>query len=111
MKSLLGLSFGVLAYTAFLHVFIYAIGFIGNIGVPKSIDTGDAGSLASSLLIDLLLLTIFAAQHSIMARKSFKAWWTRVVPASMERSSYVLAASAALALLCWQWRPITEPVV
>src|SRR5206468_2302183 len=67
MKSLLGLSFGVVAYTAFVHVFIYAIGFIGNIGVPKSIDTGEAGSLASSLLIDLVLLTIFAAQHSIMA--------------------------------------------
>ena len=111
MGSLLGVSFGALAYAAFVGAFVYAVGFIGNIGVPKSIDAGGGGSLASSLLVDLLLLAIFAAQHSIMARKSFKAWWTRFVPAHVERSSYVLAASAALGLLCWQWRPISEPVI
>jgi len=111
MGAFLSLCYGLIAYSFFLGTFLYAIGFTGNLVVPKSIDTGMSGSFAHSVVVDLLLLSAFAVQHSVMARPSFKRWWTRVVPAAIERSTYVLAASAALALLCWQWRPIAEPVV
>jgi len=100
------LVFGVLSYAAFLATFLYAIGFVGNIIVPKSLDSGPAGSSTAALAVDLALLAVFALQHSIMARPVFKRWLTRVVPVAVERSVYVLASSLALGLLFWQWQPI-----
>lgn len=111
MGALLSLLYGFVAYACFLGVFLYAIGFIGNVFVPKSIDTGAPAPLAEALMVDLALLGLFAVQHSVMARRSFKAWWTRIVPEAIERSTFVVVSSAALALLLWQWRPIAEPVV
>lgn len=111
MGRLLALLYGVVSYAFFFGVFLYAIAFTGNLYVPKSIDVGGtAGTGVMSVIINMVLLSIFALQHSIMARPAFKAVWTKVVPESIERSTYVLLASAALALLFWQWQPFAAPV-
>ena len=106
MKRLLAFVYGVVCYAAFLASLLYAIGFLGNFGVPKSIDSRPVGSMAMALVIDGALLALFALQHSIMARPWFKRAWTRLVPQPVERSTYVLFSSVALLLLFWQWRPI-----
>jgi protein-S-isoprenylcysteine O-methyltransferase Ste14 len=111
MGACFSLVYGLVVYAFFLATFLYAIAFTGDLFVPKSIDAGATVSLAEALIVNLLLLGLFAVQHSVMARRSFKRWWTRIVPPAVERSTYVLAATLALAFLLWQWRPIPEPVI
>jgi protein-S-isoprenylcysteine O-methyltransferase Ste14 len=110
MRKLLAALYSVLVYVFFLAVFVYAIGFVENVVVPKTIDSGSGGQIVSSLLIDAGLLMLFALQHSIMARPRFKRVWTRIVPQEIERSTFVLFASLVLALVCWQWRPLPQTV-
>ena len=111
MGKFLTVIYGAVVYLFFLATFLYAIGFVGNVFVPKAIDSGASAPLAEAIVVNLLLLGVFAVQHSVMARRGFKRWWTRFVPWRVERSTFVLAATAALALLLWQWRPIPDPVI
>ena len=108
MRKLIAFLYGLVAYLAFLGTILYAIGFISGLIVPKTIDTGPVVPLAEALVVNMLLLSLFAVQHSVMARKPFKRWWTQYVPKSIERSTYVLLSSLALMLLFWQWRPMPE---
>lgn len=109
-NRLFALSYGAFSYALFLVVFVYAIGFVGDFGVPRSVDDAVATGAVGAVAVNLLLLALFASQHSVMARPAFKRWWTRYVPRPVERSTYVLMASLVLALLFWQWRSIPAVV-
>ncbi|HEX7295451.1 MAG TPA: isoprenylcysteine carboxylmethyltransferase family protein [Pyrinomonadaceae bacterium] len=106
LKRIAFFTYGTLSYMIFLATFLYAVGFIGNFGVPTALDGPARGPFINALMIDVGLLTLFAVQHSVMARKWFKEWWTRVVPKPLERSTYVLFSSVALIVMFWQWRPL-----
>ena len=106
MKKTISLLYGTVCYLAFFGTFLYAIGFVGNFLVPKTIDGIPRLPLLSAILIDAGLLLIFALQRSVMARPAFKRWWTQFVPEQLERSTYVLFASVCLTLMMWQWQPI-----
>jgi len=110
MNRSLAVLYGGASYTAFLATFLYAIAFVAGVGVPKHIDNGAGAPVWTALAIDIGLLTLFAVQHSGMARPAFKRWWTRFVPPAIERSTFVLISSAVLALLFWLWRPLPHVV-
>ena len=116
MGGLVALLYGIVCYVLFFASFVYAIAFVDNIDhvagfvTPKTIDTGAPGALVPSIVIDALLLSVFAIQHSVMARPAFKRVWTKVVPPSVERSTYVLLSSLALILIYWGWQPLPDPV-
>lgn len=110
MGRLLAFIYGLASYVFFFVTFLYAIGFISGLVVPKTIDIGTVVPVTQAIIINLLLMSAFAIQHSVMARKQFKQWWTQFVPKSVERSTYVLFSTLALALLLWQWRPIPAVV-
>jgi protein-S-isoprenylcysteine O-methyltransferase Ste14 len=105
-KKFIAFLYGLVAYFAFFGTILYAIGFVMGLVVPKTIDTGAASSTTQAVVVDLLLMSLFAVQHSVMARRQFKEWWTQYVPKSVERSTYVLLASLTLMLLFWQWQPL-----
>ena len=110
MGRFIAFLYGMVCYAAFFFTTVYAVGFVSGVAVPKTIDTGTIVPTAQASVINLLLICIFAIQHSVMARRQFKQWWTQFVPAAIERSTYVLSSSLALVFLFWQWRPMPVPV-
>jgi protein-S-isoprenylcysteine O-methyltransferase Ste14 len=110
MTRLIALGYGLISYAFFFVSFLYALCFVENVLVPKTIDSGAPATVGEALIVNMLLMSLFAVQHSVMARRQFKDWWTKLVPKSVERSTYVLFSSLALALLCWQWRPMPAVV-
>lgn len=110
MRRLLLFLYSVAAYGLFLAVFLYLVAFVGDLGVPRSLDAGPAADTPTALVIDLLLVALFGLQHSVMARPAFKHWITQAVPAPVERSTFVLAASLVLVVVFWQWRPLPATV-
>ena len=110
MNRYLAVLYGTLSYTLFLVVFLYLIGFVGGLLVPRSVDNAGVAPTGWAIVVDVALVTLFAVQHSVMARPAFKRWWTRIVPAPVERSTYVLVASLVLVLMFWQWRQLPAVV-
>jgi protein-S-isoprenylcysteine O-methyltransferase Ste14 len=110
MSRIAAFLYGLAAYVVFAFTLLYTIGFVTGLLVPKTIDTGSIVPIGEALVVNVLLLSLFAVQHSVMARRQFKHWWTRFVPVSVERSTYVLLASLAVILLLWQWRPMPAVV-
>jgi methanethiol S-methyltransferase len=108
MGRFIAFLYGLASYVVFFVTFLYAIGFVSGLVVPKTIDTGPVVPMTEAFIVNILLMSLFAVQHSLMARRQFKEWWTQFVPKSVERSTYVLFSSLALVLLFWQWRPITS---
>src|SRR6266705_3553506 len=110
MNRLIAFLYGLACYVVFFFAMLYAVGFVSGVAVPKTIDTGASVPTVEASAVDLLLIFVFAIQHSVMARRHFKQWWTKFVPAAVERSTYVLFSSLILALLFWQWRPMPAQV-
>jgi len=110
MGRVISFVYGVLAHLSFLLILFYLIGFLANVGVPKSIDSGPATPFGQALAINIALLALFAIPHSVMARPGFKQWWTTIIPTHLERSTYVLISNVFVVLLMWQWRPMTEVI-
>jgi protein-S-isoprenylcysteine O-methyltransferase Ste14 len=110
MNRLLAISYGTVCYATFLAAFLYLIGFVGGFVVPRTVDNAIAAPVGQAVVVNVLLVTLFALQHSVMARPAFKRWWTRFVPEPIERSTYVLLASLVLVLMFWRWREMPAVV-